>query len=737
MTTSQPAISPELLAAALDASDAEERRQATSLIGELFLHDALPLLLRALGDSDWRVRKEATHVSRAFVPAPLLISAMIGVFQSGDDVGLRNAAVEVLASCGNGATAPLAAALGRLDADGRKLVVQALGATRDPHALSVLARALDDSDSNVRQGAVEAISRLGPLAPAEVQRLLLLCLGGDDPFAQHAALEGLNALGAVVPWPRLEPLIAHPTLRAVALASAALAQDPEAPAAITRTLRSARGAAFTQAMAALARLAEGPLLPHVAAALASEGPQLGERLVQVATATTDPQHQRATALFLAATAGAPGVVDAAAFALEDEAFYESADRALRVLGPKAWPELATRIAPLPQTHRFSPEVRAALIEAATVITHAPSVTESSTALLLDALRSAAKEEDRHLTTSALCALSRLGTAQDLEFVLHFAGSSSKPIAFASEAALSVLTSRHPEAARQLADAFVARAGVGNTDETFAAVVVLGALAAVPGASGQPSRPADIVFLTRAATLEDTRIRRAAIEAMGKLDGSSAFDALSLALTDETREVQLAAARALGRLGQSACFHDSEGLTISLRAVMDVVSRSMDPELVATTIRCVGEDLTITAGDEASAIATKTLIDVFAPLALQSDAVVAIAAVESLGRLPLGTTGRQSSLAAALAHPDDAVVKAAMLKLDTSGAEGGEIVQCLDHPSHDVRLLAAEVLAGSDNPALREHVAERTSIELDLNVRDTFEGALSTVRWRGERTMGGS
>src|SRR4029079_10210245 len=114
----------------------------------------------------------------------------------------------------------------------------------------------------------------------------------------------------------------------------------------------------------------------------------------------EPQHHRASALMLAAIAAAPGVVDAAAHAREDELLGEAADRALRVLGPKVLPDLVSRIAPPPGGKRFSPDVRAALIEASAAIAHAPC-SSSVVASLIEALRSAALENDRRITTSAL------------------------------------------------------------------------------------------------------------------------------------------------------------------------------------------------------------------------------------------------------------------------------------------------------------------------------------------------
>lgn len=736
MTSPPAVVSLELVAAALEAADAEERRQATSLIAELVIHDALPLLVRALGDDDWRVRKEATIAARAFVPAPALVQRMIEVFEPGENVGLRNAAVEVLGICGSASTGPLALALTRLDADGRKLVVQALGATRDPHALVVLARALDDEDENVRQGAVEAIARLAPLAPSDAHKLLLRSLDGDDAFCQLAALEGLNALGAQAPWEKLESLIEHPTLRTAALTAAALSQDVRAPAALVRILHTLRGNAFLLAMTALVRMAEGSLLPEVSDAMETDGAPLAERLMQIADVGSNvPQVHRGHALLLASIVGAPGVVDAAAHALEDELLGEIADLALRMLGSNVLPDLIARIAPAPGLAAFSSDVRAALIEASVSLAHAPCPPECINALLA-ALRTAALENERRITTSALCALSRLGDEQDLVLSSTFVGSTSRPIAYAAEAALAVLTRRHPDAARRFATTLTDRAAQGSSDDACTAVIIMGSLAAMPDAAGQTFSEADMALLTRCATGQEPRTRRTAIEALAVIGGESALPVFGLALADDAREVRIAAARALGVLGHAAAYRaweDAEASTNSLRAVVDLVTHAADSELLATTIRTLGEDIDPIIDDDTSLCAAQVLLPVLAPLAQEGGAMVAMAAVESIGRLPANAEGRQAALTGALRHLDDAVVKAALLKLQTIDAASEEIMQCLDHPSFEVRTLAAEIMAGSDDGDLRDRLAERTSVELDLNMRDKLEGALSSIRWRGERS----
>jgi HEAT repeat protein len=246
------------------------------------------------------------------------------------------------------------------------------------------------------------------------------------------------------------------------------------------------------------------------------------------------------------------------------------------------------------------------------------------------------------------------------------------------------------------------------------------------------------WLTRCAAAEESRTRSKAIEALAVVGGESALRALTLALADDAREVQIAAARALGIIGRAASLRfpdESEDEFPSLRVVIDIVTRSMDVELVAIAVRTVGEDLDIDVNDARFVRAAHTMLSVFEPFVHEAEGTIAIAAVESIGRLPFGTEGRQTALVAALRHCDDSVVKAAMLKLETVGSAGSEILQCLDHPSADVRSLAAEIMAGSDNSSLRDQLAERTSIELDFTKRDTLEVALSSIRWRGERSTG--
>ena len=97
--------------ALLQHADEEERRRAIAEIPEGWTPGALAVLIDALGDESWRVRKDAVmRVARWPDPdgaVPLLIA------QLADDtnVGLRNAAVEALTAIGAPSVGPLTTAL--------------------------------------------------------------------------------------------------------------------------------------------------------------------------------------------------------------------------------------------------------------------------------------------------------------------------------------------------------------------------------------------------------------------------------------------------------------------------------------------------------------------------------------------------------------------------------------------------------------------------------------------------
>ncbi len=727
------------LSRALTSSDPEERRQATSRLGRLDLDHASQLLVRALGDEDWRVRKEATLAARAFVGARSLIDTLIDELRTSDNVGLRNAIVDVLASAGHASIEPLSTAFATLDADGRKLVVEIFGKTRDGDALDMLEVALHDPDDNVRAGAIEAIAEIGGGADGRAGDILLARLDDRDPIVRLAALSGLVSLEVSIPWDRLAPLLDEPTLRSKALAAAALTSRPEAARALARALAAARGSAFTEALAGLNRLLAGPLAIDVAAALRAEihagkdGAELGERLLKLAADRSADVGRRSMALALAAAARVPSVAAAALDAMAEEAFAGRAEEALRALGEDALPDVIARL----EDVALSAEARAALIDvAASVLDTIDEPHDGGTSKVppghepLRALRRAARDPEGQVAARGLVALARLGEELDLEIAADLTLAPSPQIRLAAEGALATLAERFPRAARALVDRLVE-----DTDRALPAAILIGAL----GAAGS-FEPKDLTFLSRTAAAGDIRTRRAAVDAVSELGASmaalptsSAVDILSFALADEEREVRVAAARGLGHLAATVARFATD--------LLELVERTGAADLVAAMVRAIGEAMSPAYQGRRSAppsLPDEALVAALSMCAREGPGPVAIAAVDALDQAAIaGSASAGMALGAALDHPDPSVVRAALVKAITTRAHMRAAMvmeRALLHPSVEVRRLAVEVAAEelsfeqrharNEGESLRDKLAAHATIEGDRTVRAAIEEALS-------------
>src|SRR5450432_3867102 len=222
----------EEIAAAFASEDPEQRRRAVESLREPESEVDAPAryVLHALGDDDWRVRKQAIEVAIALAPSQELLSGLVAVLLPGDNVGLRNAAVEALGAYGEPAVDGIVAKLSRLDADGKKLAAEALARTALPSALGALRPLLSDLDPNVRAAAVDAIATVGSAAASEAFEILagFLRRSDEEAFVRLSALDGINRLGSLLPWRTIEAMLQDPVLERSAFSAAGRSTHPEA-----------------------------------------------------------------------------------------------------------------------------------------------------------------------------------------------------------------------------------------------------------------------------------------------------------------------------------------------------------------------------------------------------------------------------------------------------------------------------------------------------------------------------
>ena len=259
-TSSPPRRDPHVSEAAaavrwlLQQAEPEARRVAVKQIAKVQGPAATDLVMAALADDDWRVRKEGAAVAPAIEPRAELVAALIAALDDKVDIGLRNAAVEALVAIGADAVGPAVQALADLDPDGRKLAIEVLGGVPDVRGAEALARALHDEDANVRASAAEALggaALAGEEARSLATRALVSVLSSSDSFVKIAALDALGRLEARLPWTLFEPYTADPVLRRYAIAAASASREPEALAVLARAAADASPTVSREAIAGL------------------------------------------------------------------------------------------------------------------------------------------------------------------------------------------------------------------------------------------------------------------------------------------------------------------------------------------------------------------------------------------------------------------------------------------------------------------------------------------------------
>ena len=177
-------------AEAQEAHDAEARRREVIALGQLPTNDPSVQagLLTALGDVDWRVRKEAASLLGQRVGSPELFETLVDAVVQGENVGLRNSALEALSKHGFAVADPLLARLPLVDQAAKKVIFEGLGNSGSTKAVPALVEAVRAPDANTSAAAVDALSRIGG---HEAELALRGLLRSEDPFQRlaHTLLE--------------------------------------------------------------------------------------------------------------------------------------------------------------------------------------------------------------------------------------------------------------------------------------------------------------------------------------------------------------------------------------------------------------------------------------------------------------------------------------------------------------------------------------------------------------------
>jgi HEAT repeat protein len=675
----------DALAWLFEQGEPEARRLAVKQLTKLGAEEVEPLLLRALGDADWRVRKEASELASELSPRRAVLSCLVRALGERDNVGLRNAVVEALVQVGSDAVAPVAEALAELDADGRKLAAEVLAGIADEAAIVVLTRALADPDLNVQAAAAEGLGSAGEaghFAKTLAVTALTAALASRETLVKLAALDALTHLDAEVPWSVLESFVSDPVLRRYAVAAAARADDLHATRAVLDALDDPQR---TIAREAVVALGERVLRESDGSALRGRlsdqllGRDSVHRRVQSFLHPHEDCRTRRAALLLLPFFGDTSDVGVVVDALDDDDVASAAERALRGFGPEAVSALIVA------ARQSAPPQKRAL-----ALSLFPTVAPEPSAAMRETLRVSLEDASPDVVAASLRVLALTGEASDVKKAAALTTHDDSRVAGAAAAALATLAARFSDEARRIADP--ARAG---TDWTIACIV-LGAVA-----ESHALYEAEVAFLQQAAAAPDARTRRAAVDALRHVTTDSSRDVLRLALADEELDVRMAAARALGAQ------EDTDALLLALdeaksdafRAVLYEALSACDPRAAAEAVRraFVGSDRN--------------------------------AMLSALGAMPsLAEDHARELWALALEHSDPFVVRAALASADATVPEVRlRLPTLIAHTASDVRLIACQVFGESATEEERALLRNRLASERDLTVREAIRSVLHARR----------
>ncbi|MGD8607790.1 MAG: HEAT repeat domain-containing protein, partial [Myxococcales bacterium] len=630
-------MSRDQLEAALHSADPDVRRDAVRQMSLRPQGTPLAQILDALSDADWRVRREAIALAAQTRARQALIDALLVRVVATDNIGLRNAAIEVLGMVGQGEAEKFARACEQAEPSVRKFLVEAMGKTRDPQMIENLQDLLSGSDPNAAAAAVEALVRIGG---ARAESLLEGKLATTDLFLRIAIVEGLTRLGTRVSWKDLAPAIEDAIVRRI---SAELLGRTGHPQALEFLLELATDASPQTSSAALRAIAElvsdtGPhrsaLIDRLSASNESFRHALYEALLHGDTPT------RQGAAHLAVLCRDESSLEAVLQTVADDVASAETVEALQSWGPSV-------IEPLLMHRRSEPRVWSIALELASELSHRHL--DQVPDAVRDRIRSIIERELGHTADAVRAAAAESlrwwGEPRDCRSLVECLSSPSHVVRAAATRTLESLAHRVPDAVEKaLAQADLDGPGGAEIAQILSRLDSDGA----------------VDVLKRGLHSGNARTRRAVVQALAMANATDVAELVGYAVADEDVDVQIAAVRTLG---QMATKEANEPLQTALESPF--------PAIRAEAALALGRRL---ASDAVGHIR---------PLLYDERPVVIAAALDALTML--GDSAVPGAVEQALGHPDPEVFQAGLRAARTLGQTDAErlLARGLEHPAWNV------------------------------------------------------
>ncbi len=670
-------MSTDQLEQALQSADPEVRRQAVYGLSLRPQGTPLAQILDALSDTDWRVRREAISLAAQAHEKDALIDALLAQVVETNNIGLRNAAIEVLGVVAQGKADRFIKACEGAGEGARKFLVEAMGKTRDPQMIDHLESLIRGSDANVAAAAVEALVCIGG---ARAEGLLKERLSTPHLFLRVSIVEGLTRLGTRVLWQELAPAVEDAIVRRISAELLGRTGEPQALEFLLDLAIDASPQTSSAALRAIAELVDeaeahrAELIDRLSASNESFRYALHEAILHGDTST------RQGAAYLAVLCRDENSLEAVIQVVADDVANPETVEALRSWGPGL-------IEALLMHRRSEPRVWAIALELAAELSYrhlseVPAGTRDRVRSLIERDLTAATDAVR---AAAAESLRWWGDPRDCRALVECLNSASHQVRAAATSALEALAKRVPatvEEALERADLD----GPGGADIAH----VLSRL----------DSDGAVELLKRGLHSGDARTRRAAVQALAMANAADVAQLIGYAVADEDIDVQIAAVRTLGQMGTNEA---NEPLSTALDSPF--------PSIRAEAALALGRR-------EAS-----NAIPRIRALLEDEEPVVIAAALDALAWL--GDSDVAVAVERALSHHDDEVFQAGLRAARTLPPSDAErlVSRGLRHSAWNVRMLAIKLLLDLDSNRTRTLLTEALSNETDSMVRHAIESGL--------------
>jgi len=620
----------------LSDEDLELRRKEVLELRGRSSDDAIPLLLKAMEDASWRVRKTASDILLEEHPPDRPISGLIQLLSIEDNAGARNSAIETLVRLGKKATLFLLEAFETANRDARKFIIDIIGEVKDRKALPLLLKALKDDDDNVRASAVEHLGQMGD--PSVVDALIEILKSGELWTAFPAA-DALGRIGDKKAIPSLVSALSVKALREPVLKGLGHLSAPETLEHIVPFLMDASKTIQEEAIKTIGIFYHNGVSANFICDTMSRlpGPDLINRLVS--HAWSKKADIRVTAILLLGLMQDERALGPLLELYTEESLVEDVKRALIFIGRSKPGSLLPLFETDNQYHkRFITEV----------------AVEVASSLYYPVFEKFLSDSDGHVRASAAIGLSRVGNMAAIEGIKKLLSDPYEDVQEAAVTALSNLREgidvdefigllKHKDPVMRRNAAMLLGA-IGARDSVSALGYALkdddvSVRQAVIMALSSMKTDESIKYLVLGLTDENPHIRASAALSLGSFRGEKTLDPLFLLLSDSDDTVKVSAIRSLGVIGErkavkalTAMLADPNGFVVT--AALESLGALGGDEARDALVRMLDSaDREIRRTALRSLFSFEGIEEVALPYLQDADWATRVAAVEVLGKKP--------------------------------------------------------------------------------------------------------